>query len=408
MFKITSFPRILFVFIFMFVLQTEVFAQVGIGTTSPAPGAVLDVTSTNKGFLVPRVDIADLSTIAPVTGGTTAGLLVWNTNATTGIGYHYWNGSRWIPFGNGGINWALIGNAATTANFIGTTNNTPLNVRTNNIERMRILGNGNIGIRTTTPSNMFQMTNGGLAVGANAMASFDNLGTTGVSLSGYNSSTNNPYNSIEGVTNYNGTTYVTSGVFGLAINASLTHQAIGVRGAANGRDGIGVYGTRQNVGGILGWGGLFVNDLGYTGFFGTISDEKTKKNISQIQDALYIVKQLKPVTYYFDLEKYPNMGLNDKMEYGFIAQEVRDVLPEVTRIKALDTNATSENIPYQMKENKNESFVVLDYTRIIPILTKGMQEQQKIIETQNDRIFTLEVKIIELESRMNVLIKRQN
>ena len=72
------------------------FSQVGIGTTTPAGGSILDVTSLDKGMLVPRVDIANLATIAPVTGGTSVGLLVWNTNGTTGIGFHYWDGNDWI------------------------------------------------------------------------------------------------------------------------------------------------------------------------------------------------------------------------------------------------------------------------------------------------------------------------
>jgi hypothetical protein len=274
--------------------------------------------------------------------------------------------------------------------------------------RLTIQTDGYIGINTTTPGSMLQMTNGGIAVGANAMASFDNSGNDGVSISGYNSSTTNAYNGIEGITNYGGTTYIPAGVFGLAINTSLNHYAIGVRGVANGRDGIGVYGSRQNTGGLDGWGGAFYNDLGYTGFFGTISDRKTKKDIIQIGNALALVKSLNPVTYYFDLDKYPTMGLNQEMEYGFIAQEVREVLPEITRIKELDTNATSEIKPHQLNENKLESFVVLDYTRIIPILTKGMQEQQEIIENQNNKITELENKMAILENKLNTFILEQD
>ncbi|HNQ27229.1 MAG TPA: hypothetical protein PKL92_04850, partial [Aquaticitalea sp.] len=71
------------------VLGLGAYAQIGIGTTTPAGGSILDINSTNKGVLVPRINITNLSNIAPVTGGATVGLLVWNTNATTGVGYHY-------------------------------------------------------------------------------------------------------------------------------------------------------------------------------------------------------------------------------------------------------------------------------------------------------------------------------
>lgn len=75
-------------------------AQVGIGTTSPAASAQLDVTSSSKGFLPPRValsSITDVSTIiTPATG-----LTIYNT-ATAGTtpndvtpGYYYYNGTNW-------------------------------------------------------------------------------------------------------------------------------------------------------------------------------------------------------------------------------------------------------------------------------------------------------------------------
>ena len=49
--------------------------------------------------------------------------------------------------------WHITGNSGTnvTNNFVGTTDNVPLAFRTNNAVRMRINGNGNIGIGTTSP-----------------------------------------------------------------------------------------------------------------------------------------------------------------------------------------------------------------------------------------------------------------
>lgn len=263
-------------------------------------------------------------------------------------------------------------------------------------------GQDRIGIRTGAPANMLQMTNGGVNVGATAMASFNNLGTTGVSISGYNQSAADNYNAIEGITAYSGNGFIPSGVFGLAISATTTHRAVGVRGVANGRDGNGMIGSIQvNAGNPLGWGGAFYNDLGYTGFLGVISDERTKKDIEKIDGAIAIIQQLNPVTYHFDLEKYPTMGLNQELEYGFIAQEVRQILPEITRIKYFDTNACEEIGANGQIEDKGEKFVAMDYTRIIPILTKGMQEQQSVIEEQNAKIEALEKIVLELQQKIN-------
>lgn len=93
------------------------YAQTGIGTTTPNASAKLDVYSTNKGFLPPRITLtgaSDVSTIStPV-----AGLLIYNT-ATAGTapnnvvpGYYYWNGTAWTQISNG-----IIVDASKTASF---------------------------------------------------------------------------------------------------------------------------------------------------------------------------------------------------------------------------------------------------------------------------------------------------
>ncbi len=69
----------------------------------PHPSAMLDIKSSNKGLLPPRVgliSITDITTIAsPATG-----LLVYNTNSSilngSGSGYYYYNGIKWIYCGS--------------------------------------------------------------------------------------------------------------------------------------------------------------------------------------------------------------------------------------------------------------------------------------------------------------------
>jgi len=74
--------------------------NVGIGSESftPHESAMLEVKATDKGMLVPRVDIEDLSTAAPVTNPAVS-LLVYNTNETTGEGFYYWDGDAWVAVG---------------------------------------------------------------------------------------------------------------------------------------------------------------------------------------------------------------------------------------------------------------------------------------------------------------------
>ncbi len=52
------------------------FAQIGINTDAPALDAALDIEGTDKGIVITRIDIDNLSTINPVTGGSTESLLV--------------------------------------------------------------------------------------------------------------------------------------------------------------------------------------------------------------------------------------------------------------------------------------------------------------------------------------------
>jgi hypothetical protein len=71
--------------------SVPVFAQIGIGTTSPAPSAALEVSSTgnNKGILIPRINATQKAAIA----SPAEGLLVYQTTAP--IGFYYYTGTAW-------------------------------------------------------------------------------------------------------------------------------------------------------------------------------------------------------------------------------------------------------------------------------------------------------------------------
>ncbi|WP_426330157.1 tail fiber domain-containing protein [Pedobacter sp. R-06] len=65
-------------------------AQVGIGTTTPHASAQLEIVSTNKGFLPPRVTLANRPA-SPATG-----LLIFQTDGVAG--FYYYNGTAWVNF----------------------------------------------------------------------------------------------------------------------------------------------------------------------------------------------------------------------------------------------------------------------------------------------------------------------
>jgi hypothetical protein len=91
------------------------------------------------------------------------------------------------------------------------------------------------------------------------------------------------------------------------------------------------------------------------------SDYRLKKNIKPLENGISTVLKLKPVNY----EKKNSLESSnyDKKENGFIAQEIQKVLP------------------YIVDEGKDKDRLLsVDYTSIIPVLTKAIQEQQVIIE----------------------------
>jgi len=81
--------------VLLLLITSSLFAQVSINTdnTPPNNAAMLDVKSTNKGFLPPRMDLDQISLIpSPV-----AGLLVYNTNGNCFV-YH--DGTSWRKMDN--------------------------------------------------------------------------------------------------------------------------------------------------------------------------------------------------------------------------------------------------------------------------------------------------------------------
>lgn len=73
-------------------ISNGVKAQVGIGTIAPDGSAQLEVSSPNKGVLIPRMNQSARNGI----GSPATGLLIYQTDNTPG--FYYYNGSAWVPF----------------------------------------------------------------------------------------------------------------------------------------------------------------------------------------------------------------------------------------------------------------------------------------------------------------------
>jgi hypothetical protein len=78
-------------------------AQVKIGDNPSTldSNAILEMESTDKGVLVPRVALNDLSQPAPLSGTVTEGMLIYSDGGTVSDGFYFWNGSAWVNITHG-------------------------------------------------------------------------------------------------------------------------------------------------------------------------------------------------------------------------------------------------------------------------------------------------------------------
>jgi hypothetical protein len=81
------------------------FSQIGIGTTNPDNSAILDVTSTSKGFLTPRMTHAEKTAIiAPATG-----LILYCSDCSSSGELQIFNGTSWVNMIGGSASFAKPG-----------------------------------------------------------------------------------------------------------------------------------------------------------------------------------------------------------------------------------------------------------------------------------------------------------
>jgi hypothetical protein len=137
------------------------------------------------------------------------------------------------------------------------------------------------------------------------------------------------------------------------------------------------------------------------GAFSSPSDRRFKKEIKPLEGALTIIEQLKPKTYYYRSDEFDQFEKNTDLQYGLIAQDVQPVVGNLINKLALIEDESGEETEY----------LGVKYVSFIPILIKGMQEQQAIINTQKEEIATLKAElkeVAELKEQVAALAKLLN
>lgn len=91
--------KIILLSVMLFGATTTMNAQTGIGTAQPHQSAQLDITSSDKGVLIPRIALTSATQQLQTTVANEASLLIYNT-ATVALegltpGYYYWDAAKW-------------------------------------------------------------------------------------------------------------------------------------------------------------------------------------------------------------------------------------------------------------------------------------------------------------------------
>lgn len=175
--------QILFITILLIKFNFAI-AQVGIGTPNPNASAMLEINSTNKGVLFPRIALTSLTDNVTIPSPTN-GLVVWNNGqgGLTDTGLYYWNNLKWNMLSVTGVS-GINGGSTTGWNTTGTNSgtyagaNTSLALGTNTLDDLVFKVNSNVMGRLGVYNSI------SFGVGANAAQNGIALGTSSSAYQG--------------------------------------------------------------------------------------------------------------------------------------------------------------------------------------------------------------------------------
>lgn len=387
-------------------------AQVGIGTTTPDPSALLEIRSTNSGLLIPRLTQAQRDNIAnPATG-----LLIYQL----GIGstFYFYDGTAWRPLVDADF-WTINGNGATDplVSLLGTSDDQDFVIKANNVEVFRITADGSVAIGTTTTQNLIQVTstttpalaiNDGNQGAGNVLTSNGQGDATWVDPEDFANMIDGDWAYING--NLNTDPLARTGR--TLIGRNPNNGPFGGRGA---RALLDVQLRSEILGSTIGLGSTeyytdldseftFSNDLvpitdnsvsignpsnRWNEVFATngvinTSDKRDKRNIEPIYYGIKSLVKLKPVSYEWNYKAsgIRNLSDKDKRKLGFIAQELIEVLPEVVQEYYWEQ---LEDGSYKQTKKK----FAVSYSDILPVIVKSIQEHHKLIQELEEQEETI-------------------
>ncbi|MEI7580036.1 MAG: tail fiber domain-containing protein, partial [bacterium] len=170
------------------------------------------------------------------------------------------------------------------------------------------------------------------------------------------------------------------GVVGMASGDTVGTYNIGVAGIAFGDSSnniynIGVYGQSFPLDDATAinknWAGYFNGAL-YASSSWLTSDSIFKTNVTPITNSLEKIKELKPVSFLFNRDMGNGLGVSlpDREQYGFLAQNVSTVFPELVA----EVTKPPQYDGFGIETHPAFSFKALNYNAFIGILTQGVKE----------------------------------
>jgi hypothetical protein len=155
---------------------------------------------------------------------------------------------------------------------------------------------------------------------------------------------------------------------------------------------------------------FFNGNIYSTGTFES-SDRVLKDSITALADGMVLINQLKPSLYQFKRDpKLASLHLPSGSHFGLVAQEVELVLPNVVKetTKKLHSRESRMGPSSEHPElaasgkTKNETIKIkaVNYSELIPILIRGIQQMDSANKAKDERISILEEKLNEVLDRL--------
>ncbi len=139
-----------------------------------------------------------------------------------------------------------------------------------------------------------------------------------------------------------------------------------------------------------------VGNVNITGELTSSSDERLKKDIKPILNALEAFSSLRPVSYSFKTRKYQDLNLPSGERMGLIAQELQQHFPELVTVGSRRIDERGEQT----------EFLSINYVELVPLLLASIQELKEELEHKDSTMQKLSEQISALTDSVNLLLAK--